>query len=237
MNWGLTLSSIFAWEARLPPEAQQEIARAQRHLVRLEYCTIAWILVEALGGVGAGVAAHVLALISFGANALLELLSALVIIRLIRRSLCLERTTQAELDRTYSRVSAVLLGAFGVGVAATATWSLLQPRPGSFSGFGLVLTIASIPIMYAIARAKVSLNKTLGSGAIHADAVMSSSCAAIALVAAVCVSSHLARNLCWVDAVGSFAIAVIVIREALLVWSGQGCGCAMATARHAHDFL
>jgi hypothetical protein len=218
----------------LPPTTPQAIVLAQRNLVRLEYCTIAWILVETVGGIAAGIAAHVLPLSSFGGNAFLELLSALVVIRLIRESFYRKQTSEAELDRAYSRISAMLLGAFGVAVGATATWSLIRPHSESFSGFGLGLTVASIPIMYAIARFKVGLNKTLGSGAAHADAVMSSSCAAIALVAAACVSSHLARNLCWVDALGSFIISGIVIREALLVWSGRCCGCVAKVGQHAH---
>jgi divalent metal cation (Fe/Co/Zn/Cd) transporter len=86
-------------------------------------------------------------------------------------------------------------------------------------------------VMFWLAHRKLALNASIGSSAVRADAAISSSCGAMALIAAVCVTSQLSWNLCWVDSVGCLLIAMLLAREATLVWSGKGCSC---THSHAH---
>ena len=47
---------------------------------RLEYLTLAWMLIEASVAIGAGVAAHSVTLLAFGIDSLIELVSAIVLI-------------------------------------------------------------------------------------------------------------------------------------------------------------
>ena len=67
---------------RRPPRTVQAAARADlvRQAFRLEYLTLAWMTVEAAVGIGAGIAAGSLALIAFGADSLIELASAGVLV-------------------------------------------------------------------------------------------------------------------------------------------------------------
>ena len=60
-----------------PSERRELIARA----LRLEWITLGWMLIEAAVAIGSGIIAHSLTLIAFGADSILELASAGVLIR------------------------------------------------------------------------------------------------------------------------------------------------------------
>jgi len=51
-----------------------------RRAFRLEWLTAAWMLIEAAVAIGSGIAAHSLSLIAFGADSLIELASAGVLL-------------------------------------------------------------------------------------------------------------------------------------------------------------
>ena len=51
-----------------------------RQAFRLEYLTLAWMVVEAAVAIGSGIAAHSITLLAFGVDSLIELVSAVVLI-------------------------------------------------------------------------------------------------------------------------------------------------------------
>src|SRR2546429_8075823 len=65
----------------LPENSIMDITRgaALRRGVRLEVATIAWMLVEAVIALGAGIAAHSVLLTAFGADSVIELPSGIVL--------------------------------------------------------------------------------------------------------------------------------------------------------------
>src|SRR2546429_83397 len=73
---------------------------ALRQGVRLEWVTIAWMLVEAVIAVGAGIAARSVLLTAFGIDSVVELLSGIVVLRRL--------LGRAE-EEISTRISAVLL--------------------------------------------------------------------------------------------------------------------------------
>ena len=60
-----------------PSERRELIARA----LCLEWITLGWMLIEAAVAIGSGIVAHSLTLIAFGADSIIELASAGVVIR------------------------------------------------------------------------------------------------------------------------------------------------------------
>src|SRR5207247_9972290 len=81
---------------------------ALRRGVRLEVATIAWMLVEAVIALGAGIAAHSVLLTAFGADSVIELLSGIVLyVRLSAESAGTSRDVE-RLGGTTARVSAGL---------------------------------------------------------------------------------------------------------------------------------
>ena len=63
-------------------EAETALHRAGliQEAFRLEYLTLAWMVIEAGVAIGAGVAAHSVTLVAFGIDSLIELASAIVLV-------------------------------------------------------------------------------------------------------------------------------------------------------------
>src|SRR5207245_9309857 len=96
----------------LHKNSKMDIARsaALRRGVRLEVVTIAWMLVEALVALGAGIAARSVLLTAFGVDSVVELLSGVVLYR--RLAAESNRTAAVDVERLENlttRISAVLL--------------------------------------------------------------------------------------------------------------------------------
>src|SRR2546430_7236617 len=82
---------------------------ALRRGVRLEVATIAWMLVEAVIALAAGIAAHSVLLTAFGADSVIELLSGIVLyVRLSAESAGTSRDVE-RLQATTTPVSAGVL--------------------------------------------------------------------------------------------------------------------------------
>ncbi len=89
-----------------------ELTRAQavRRGVRLERVTVVWMVAESTLAIGAGVAARSVLLTAFGVDAVVELLSGLVLLRRLSVEARGAKVEQVErLERKTARISGVLL--------------------------------------------------------------------------------------------------------------------------------
>jgi divalent metal cation (Fe/Co/Zn/Cd) transporter len=199
-----------------------------RQAFRLEYLTLAWMTVEAAVGIGAGIAAGSLALTAFGADSLIELASAGVLVWRLTIELRQGQEFAESAERLAARIGGVLLAALAAYVVIAAGWKLWTRAGAEFSTLGFVLSLAAIPIMTLLARRKLRLAEALGSRALRADAVESIACGwlAFVVVAALAAQFALARFAVpawWVDPAASLAIVWFLLREAREAWSGEEC--------------
>jgi divalent metal cation (Fe/Co/Zn/Cd) transporter len=199
-----------------------------RQAFRLEYLTLAWMTVEAAVGIGAGIAAGSLALTAFGADSLIELASAGVLVWRLNVELRQGEEFAESAERLAARIGGALLAALAAYVVIAAGWKLWTRAGAEFSAAGFVLSLAAIPIMAWLARRKLQLAEALGSRALRADAVESIACGwlAFVVVAALAAQFALARfafPAWWVDPAASLAIVYFLVREAREAWSGEDC--------------
>ena len=110
-----------------------------RRAFRLEWITAGWMLIEAVVAIGSGVVAHSLSLIAFGADSLIELASAGIL--LWRLDVEMRRGTEfpESVEQRASRISGALffvLAAYVLMSAAYGPWVRDGPKfsmPESFS--------------------------------------------------------------------------------------------------------
>ena len=185
---------------------------------RLQLLTIAWMCVEAGVSIYASARAHSMALLAFGGDSAIELLSAFVV---------LLRFAGTELsERRASRVTAWLLLSLAAFIAMGSTVSLLRPslRPEtSYIGIGLLL-IATL-IMPWLAREKRKLAAQTASSALRADATQSAVCAYLAWIALAGLGVNALFHLQWADPVAALALIPLVLYEAREAWRGHACAC------------
>jgi divalent metal cation (Fe/Co/Zn/Cd) transporter len=194
-----------------------------REAFRLEYITLAWMSVEALVAIGAGVSAQSLVLIAFGLDSLIELASAGVLVWRLTVELRRGQKFGEAAEQKAARIGGALLFLLAAYVLIASGWKLWAREGGDFSAPGLVVSVLSIPIMYYLSRSKLRLADALGSRAMRADAAESITCGWLAFVVVAALVAQFASGLWWIDPVASLAIVWFLLREGREAWSGDDC--------------
>ena len=142
-----------------------------------EALTVVWMATELVVAVWAGVVAGSVALVAFGADSGIELLTALVVLRQLL--LHTARSTEEELDgreRQASRIVGWALYALIAYVVVSSGVSLaIGSRPES-STAGIALAVAALAVMPVLWRWRLALANRLDSPALRADAACSLVC-------------------------------------------------------------
>jgi divalent metal cation (Fe/Co/Zn/Cd) transporter len=169
--------------------------------------TVGWMLIEGVIAVGAGVAAHSVALTAFGFDSFIELFSSAVVLRrVLQRSESEERGSLTKGERTASRlVGSALYVLIAYIVVAAAAGLLLRLRPDA-SPVGLGLTLASIPIMAFLWRWRLRLADRLGSPALRGDAACSVVCLYMAFATLAGLALNAAFGWWWADPIAGLAL-------------------------------
>jgi divalent metal cation (Fe/Co/Zn/Cd) transporter len=190
---------------------------------RLEYFSLAWMVVEAGVAIGSGVAANSLTLTAFGIDSLIELASAGVLIWRLTVELRRGQAFAETAESMASRVGGALLFALATYVIASAGWKLWTRQGAEFSVPGLIVTMLAIPVMSVLARRKLAVADRLGSRALRADAVESLTCGWLAFVVIAALVAQLLIGAWWVDALASLGIVWFVLREGREAWNNNAC--------------
>jgi divalent metal cation (Fe/Co/Zn/Cd) transporter len=188
---------------------------------RLEWITAGWMVVEAAVAIGSGVAARSLTLIAFGADSVIELLSAGLLLWRLRVELREREAFSEATERTAGRAGAVLLVALSLYVVASAAWSLWRRTGQEFSALGLALAMLAIPIMAVLATAKRRLAQAIGSAALRADAIESVACLYLSCVVVIGLLAQWAIGAWWIDGVSALVLTPFLIKEAHEAWAGD----------------
>jgi divalent metal cation (Fe/Co/Zn/Cd) transporter len=190
---------------------------------RLEWFTVAWMTIEAVVAIAAGVGAHSVSLTAFGIDSLIELVSAGVLIWRLSVELKHGHAFSEAAERTASRMAGALLFALAAYVVAAALWGLWSREGEAFSWPGMIVTLLAIPVMWLLAKRKLAVAGKLGSRALRADAIEAITCGWLSFVVVLGLLAQLALNAWWVDSVTSLAILWFLIKEGREAWVGEEC--------------
>ena len=108
-----------------------------RRAFRLEWLTAAWMVVEAAVAIGSGVAANSLSLIAFGADSLIELASAGVLLWRLDAEIRRGMEFPESIEQRASRIGGALLFALAAYVVASAAYGLMGARGSGVLGDGV----------------------------------------------------------------------------------------------------
>ncbi|WP_207711488.1 cation transporter [Sulfobacillus harzensis] len=199
--------------------------------VHIELWSIAWMIVEAGVAIAAGMAAHSLALVAFGADSVIELIAGAVLLwRLMMESQGANgvRIQRAEQRASWVVGSALLLLAAYIIVASAV--KLATHTGAQASDWGIVLAVASGIIMPYLSRAKKRIGWEIGSNALRADGSCSIVCAYMAWTVLLGVVATALFGWWWADSIASLALVYFVVKEG---WeaiqeargNADACGC------------
>ena len=200
----------------LPIAARDTIRRIQR----IQTITIIWMSVEAAVSLSAAWIARSPALLAFGGDSGIELLSATVVLWRFRAC-----AVQEHAERRASRISGTLLFVLAAYVVAASALTLLgfsEPKP-TFLGIAILISAASI--MPWLAKEKRSLSAATGSAALRADAAESALCAYLSLIALVGLGVNAIWHAAWADPVAALVVTPLIVWEGREAIRGRACGC------------
>lgn len=190
--------------------------RLPRTVAWLEIITIAWMVAECALSLRAAWQAHSLALLAFGSDSLIELLSALVVL--------LEFLPRFPLKRAHADKTAAVLLFLLAGVVVSIAW-LGRARTLGTSYLGMVVTALALVVMPVLAWMKRTQARRMNNGALAADATQSATCAYLAAVTLAGLVISAAWHIRRVDTVAALAAVPIILVEGQRTWRGEGCGC------------
>lgn len=198
-------------------ERRELVARA----FRLEWLTLGWMSIEAAAGLGAGIAAGSLTLVAFGADSIIELASAGVLIWRLTVEIRRGEAFPEAVERRAARLAAGLLLALAVYVLASAGWSLATRSGQQFSPLGLAVTLAALPLMVLLSRSKTGIADRIESRALRADAVEATACAYLSAVVVAGLVAQWLFGAWWIDGVTALALVPLLVREGWEAWRGE----------------
>ena len=174
---------------------------------RAQWLTVGWMVIEGAVAVGAGIAAHSVALTAFGVDSGIELFSSAVVLgRLLQRTEIEERGSMTGGERTASRLVGYALYALIAYIVVSAGAAFLFRIEPHGSPVGIVLTLASLVIMAALWRWRLRLADRLGSPALHGDAACSMVCLYLAGVALAGLLLNQFFGLWWADPLAALVL-------------------------------
>src|SRR5262249_24685192 len=198
---------------------QQEASEYRRRILSLQLVTIVWMSGEAAIAIFAATRAHSVALLGFGADSGIELLSALVVFLRFKKSNLTRKRA--------ARITGALLFGLAAFILASSTLAFTDPhfRPEpSYLGVGLL--IGAGLFMHWLAGQKRKLAGKTNSGSLKADAVQSSMCAYLAWIALGGLILNVLFKLSWADPAAALLLLPIVVREGWEALQGKSCvGC------------
>jgi divalent metal cation (Fe/Co/Zn/Cd) transporter len=188
-----------------------------------QWITVGWMVVEGAVAVGAGVAAHSVALTAFGVDSFVELFSSIVVLRrLLERSETEERGSRNPGERRASKLVGIALYALVVYIVISAGVALVFRIEPHGSPAGVALTVSSLAIMAVLWRWRLGLARRLGSPALQGDAACSVVCLYLAAVALGGLLLNQLFGLWWADPLAGLALVWWIRGEASEAMEASG---------------
>jgi divalent metal cation (Fe/Co/Zn/Cd) transporter len=181
--------------------------------IRIEYLSSAWMTVEVLGSIGLGLVAGSFALLAFGGDSLIELISGLAVLGGLRRDSSRGRdlTDSKRTEQFTSALLFALIPVIGLG-SVYSYFSGLKPEG---SPLGIAIAVGAVIVMPYLYVQKKRIGRETRSLALSMDAIESVTCLfmAIALLGGLLAEYFL--GLWWADYLATGIILAFIAREAV----------------------
>jgi divalent metal cation (Fe/Co/Zn/Cd) transporter len=198
----------------------------------LSIITIGYNIAEGIISVSFGVTDDTLALLGFGVDSFVEVISGIGILHLVIR---LQRANDESPDRFERQALRITGFAFYLLAAGLVIGSAINAYLGTKPDttiVGIIISSVSILTMWFLMRAKLKVGKQLGSNAIIADANCTRTCFYLSFLLLASSLLFELSGIRWIDIIGSLGIAWFAFSEgreafekARNVSHSCSCGC------------
>ena len=198
----------------LAPARRETLHRRIRLIVAI---TIGYNLVEAGVAIAAGSLASSAALIGFGLDSAIEVLSAAAV------AWQFTRRDPERWEKPTLRVISLAFFALAVYVTATSVLALITGERPEHSTIGIVLTALSVVVMPFLSLAERRAGREAGSATAVADSKQTLICTYLSAAVLIGLVANSLFGWWWADAVAGLVIAAFAVREGIEAWKGDAC--------------
>jgi divalent metal cation (Fe/Co/Zn/Cd) transporter len=188
---------------------------------KLELFTVCWNLLEGVIAIAAGIIAGSIALVGFGFDSGIEVLSGLIL--LIRLSLDVHAKHREMIESWSLRlvgVSFLLLAAY---VGYDSMNLLLRHEAPERSIVGIALAVVSLFVMPWLAREKRKVAVSIQSGALAADAKQTDFCVYLSAILLVGLLLNALFGFWWADPLAAMIMIPLIAKEGVDGLRGKSC--------------
>jgi len=184
--------------------------------VRLEYFSLGWMAIEVVGSIGIVLLSGSLALLAFGGDSLIEIMSGLAVTLHLRR----ESSGSSGLGERTERLTKFLLVALMPIIGGGAVYSYLAGFKPESSLLGIVVALGAVIIMPVFWIQKKRIGRETNCAPLSMDAVQSATCFLMSLALLGGLLINYLFGIGWVDYVAAAVILVFVARESVEAFRG-----------------
>ena len=206
-------------EAARLAHGSADYLRLARKAKWLSWASLAYMSIEGIVGVAAGIAAGSIALIGFGIDSAIEGFASLVIVWRFTGS----RTLSHSAENRAQKLVAVQFFILAPYVGIESIRALVDGSHADESMVGIVLATTSLLVMPWLGRAKQKIGSRIDSSATASEGKQNLLCAYLAAALLVGLVGNALVGAWWLDPMVGLLIAGLAVYEGRESWRGDAC--------------
>jgi divalent metal cation (Fe/Co/Zn/Cd) transporter len=191
--------------------------------------TIAYNIAEAAISLLAGKVASSTALIAFGLDSVIEVLSATAV------AWQFSRRHPQRYERPTLRVIAIAFFALATWVTIDSVAALVSGSEAAHSPVGIMIAAASVAIMPTVSFLERRAGRELNSATAVADSKQTLVCAYLSVALLVGLVANSTLGWWWADAAAALVIAGFAVKEGVEAWKGDACSATAGAILHGSE--
>lgn len=207
-----------------------DVGKQYRIAFALALFTIIYNVIEGLISTYLGFEDENLALFGFGSDSFIEVISGLGIAHMIIRIQKQPNSHRDNFERTALRITGFAFYALVVALVATSIYNIYTGHKPLTTFWGVVISLISILVMWALVIGKRKVGKKLDSAPILADANCTLVCVYMSIILLISSGIYELWGIGFIDSVGTLALSYFAFTEGKECFekanSDKYCGCS-----------
>jgi divalent metal cation (Fe/Co/Zn/Cd) transporter len=192
---------------------KQTETRYFQYALWLGIFTVFYNLLEGVISIAFGLSDETLTLFGFGVDSFIEVISGLGIIAMVMRIQHDPEAPRGPFERTALRITGTSFYLLAAGLLVTAVVNILSGHKPETTLPGLVISLISIAVMWALVAAKRKVGQALDSAPILADANCTVVCIYMSLVLLAASLIYALTGFGFIDSLGALGLIYFSINE------------------------
>ena len=189
------------------------VGKYWQYALWLALFTIIYNLAEGLASVYFGAHDETLTLFGFGVDSFIEVMSGVGILAMVLRIRQHPDAPRSQFERTALRITGAAFYVLAAGLALTAIYNLFTAHSPTTTLPGLIISLVSIAMMWALLQGKRRVGHALDSASILADANCTLVCIYMSIVLLVASVVYQLTGFGFVDSLGALGLIYFSINE------------------------